>query len=330
MKQYSILNLGKTVGETKRTSFYRWTPLKTGERIKLQIAGLGDVGGTVLLGLLLTAADVIKEIGIFDKNAELCTRWKLETSQLAGHFENKAIPKVNTINENGLFQCDVFVFCIAKGVPAIGKEKKDVRMAQFEENRQIISEYARKAADTRFQGLFLVVSDPVDLLCKAALTASEKGLCPLEPEQIQGCGLGVMNARALYYARKEDRLKIFEKEGRVFGPHGNALVVANSIVPEHYDDNLSVYLTKKTVNANIEVRQTGFKPYIAPAISSVVYAIPKILTGQWNYSSNYLNGVYFGAKNRRTDNGIEWEDNILPEKLFERIENAYESLRVIL
>ncbi len=330
MKQYSILNLDTTTEEEKRKVFYRWSPLKPGEKVRMQIAGLGDVGGTVLLGLLLTAENVIKDIGIYDKNQLLCTRWELETAQVASPFERREVPAVHTLDEDELFQCDIFVFCIAKCIPPIGGKEKDVRMAQFEENRKIVSAYARMAADRGYQGLFLVVSDPVDLLCKAALLASQEGLCPLEPEQIQGCGLGVMNARALYYAKKDVRCQMFEKEGRVFGPHGKELVVANSIIPEHYDHALSLYLTEQTVNANMQVRKTGFKPYIAPAISSAAYTIPKIISGQWNYSSNYLSGVYFGAKNRRTDHGIEWENTELHPILFERIKEAYESLRVVL
>ena len=52
------------------------------------------------------------------------------------------------------------------------------------------------------------MSDPVDPLAKAAYLASntdkngvfdQKGL---RPEQIQGYGLGVMNARAAYYAKE--------------------------------------------------------------------------------------------------------------------------------
>ena len=40
----------------------------------------------------------------------------------------------------------------------------EVRMAQYEANREILSVYGRQAADCGFKGLFGVVSDPVDLL----------------------------------------------------------------------------------------------------------------------------------------------------------------------
>lgn len=81
----------------------------------------------------------------------------------------------------------------------------------------------------------------------------------LLPEQIQGFGLGVMNARAAYYAKRDPRFKQFLTEGRSFGPHGQDLVIADSI--ENYNDELSKELTNLTVTANLHMRAIGYKPF---------------------------------------------------------------------
>lgn len=86
----------------------------------------------------------------------------------------------------------------------------------------------------------------------------------LRPEQVQGFGLGVMNARAAYYAKRDGRFSQFLTEGRSFGPHGQDLVIADSI--ENYNDELSKELTQLTVTANLHMRAIGFKPFIAPGI----------------------------------------------------------------
>lgn len=337
--EYTILDLGRTQNQTAQGMqkmqtnfpvFPRWLCKNTGERKTIHLAGLGDVGGTVLIGLALMGGEVIDSLGIYDLNENQCTRWEMELNQIAVPFGTKRIPETKVINEDTLFDCDVFAFCVAKAVPAVGSDVKDVRMAQFEANRTIVSWYAKKAADAHFQGLFLVISDPVDLLCKAALLGSTDGAYPLQPNQIQGCGLGVMNARASYYAKREEQFKRYLTEGRAFGPHGQDLVLANSVLPEHYDDDCSRKLTDLTINANLKVRNAGFKPYIAPALSSAALTILLILKGDWNYSSNYLNGVYFGSKNRTTEEGIEWETLPLPEKLFERLNQSYQHLKEIL
>lgn len=328
---YTILDLGKK--ENTRKPFPaspRWLSTGPSDRKKVHLAGLGDVGGTVLIGLTLLGGDVISSLGIFDLKEAACHRYEMELNQVRAPFEQTRTPETTIISEEELFDCDIFAFCIAKAVPAVGSQVSDVRMAQFEANRAIVAEYAKKASRAHFTGLFLVISDPVDLLCKAALLGSMEGPHPLHPEQIQGLGLGVMNARACYYAKKEDRFSSYLTEGRAFGPHGKDLVLANSIVKEHYDEECSLLLTDLTTKANLSIRELGYKPYIAPALSSAALTILSIIKGEWNYSANYLNGVYFGAKNKTTKDGICWEVLPLPEKLFHRLSVSYSHLKEIL
>ncbi len=42
---------------------------------RINIAGLGDVGGTLLIGLRLLGADCIEEIGIYDHDINKLKRW---------------------------------------------------------------------------------------------------------------------------------------------------------------------------------------------------------------------------------------------------------------
>ncbi len=314
-------------------------PIRVGEKHRVHMLALGDVGRTVLLGLKLLGADVISSIGICDLSAENLQRLEMEMNQIAYPFAGDAedaacdenhrfggvLPQVAVIEEAQLFDCDVFIFCASKGVPPVGAQG-DVRMAQLAANRALVRRYANMAAAQHFQGLIAVVSDPVDPLCKAFLAAS--GLAPC---QVQGYGLGVMHARALYYAGKEPRFSHFAKEGRAFGPHGADLVIADSI--ENYNDALSKELTALAVGANVKVRELGFKPYIAPAISSAALSILLTLRGQWHDSSLYLGdentGAFLGIKNRMTAAGPVYEDIPLPEALYQRIKSAYERLLIL-
>ena len=303
-------------------------------RKKVHLLALGDVGSMVLTALKLLGGDCIEELGIYDVNDAVCRRWESELNQAAYPWAYDALPEVVILKEEELFDCDVFVFCASKGIPPAGSDIKDVRMAQFEANRELISLFAKKARMDGFKGLFAVVSDPVDPLCKAAFFASNENMegqfdgKGLLPEQIQGYGLGVMNARAAYYAKQDARFASFLTEGRAYGPHGENLVIANSI--DHYDDALSRELTHLAVEANLRTRELGFKPYVAPAISSAAISILLTLRGEWHYSSNFLGGVYMGCKNRTTEYGLEMEALPLPEALFSRIEKAYQSLEAIL
>jgi hypothetical protein len=308
--------------------------INTPTKWRINIAGLGDVGGILTTGLRLLGGEDISKIGIFDLDENKIKRWEFEANQILSSSEKESFPEVLGIEDRDLFNCDMFVFCVSSGVPPVGKENTDVRMAQFEGNSRIIDIYAKKARDRAFQGIFAVVSDPVDLLCKAAFISSNKSedgkmdYYGLAPEQIRGYGLGVMNARATYYAGQNPETAHYLREGRAYGPHGEGLVIADSIY--NYNNDLSIMLTEKVKTANIEVRKTGFKPYIAPALSSGTLSLLHTIKGEWHYSAVFLGGVFMGVRNRLTPSGTEIESFDIPERLFERLNQTYESLRKIL
>lgn len=307
---------------------------KTDARKKtVHILAMGDVGGTLLIGLSLLGGDCVGQIGIYDFNEALCRRWEHELNQVAYPWAYDRLPEVRVLQQEELFQCDVFVFCASKSIPPVGDVVQDVRMAQLEANSAIISAYGQLARAAKFQGLFAVVSDPVDPLCQCVWAASNRNADGvwdgrgLRPEQVQGYGLGVMNSRAVYYAKQDERFRQFLTEGRAYGPHGQKLVIADSIA--HYHHELSLELTQKAVNANLEVRALGYKPYIAPALSSAAISILLTLRGEWHYSSNYLGGIYMGAKNRTGRYGLELEHLPLPALLVQRLEAVVEELTAL-
>ena len=296
------------------------------ERLSVNILAMGDVGSTVLLALKMLGGDVIRRIGICDLNEKLLSRLEIEMNQVAYPWDYDRLPEVEIVQQEDLFKCDIFVFCATKGIAAVGEKVKDVRMAQYEANRGLISIYGQMARKAGFRGFFAVVSDPVDLLCQAAYKSSNmdedgrvdgKGLLP---EQVQGYGLGVMNARAAYYAKRDSKFAQFLTEGRVFGPHGRDLIVADSI--KNYNEELSLELTELAVNANLKVRDLGYKPYIAPALSSAAISLLLTIRGEYHYSAVPLGNVWFGCRNRMTEAGIELELLELPDPRFKRIEQA--------
>ncbi|WP_432663594.1 lactate dehydrogenase [Wukongibacter baidiensis] len=353
-EELNLLEKGKTVENTNlpewiidkidkrqvtciNTEYPRWKEVLNHsypDKWKVNVLGLGDVGGTLITGLRLLGGDCISEIGIYDRNENKKVRWALETNQILSAFDNKSYPKVKGITAEELFDCDMFVFCASVGVPPVGQEEKDVRMIQFEGNSKILSSYAKLAREKGFTGSFAVVSDPVDLLCKSVFINSNLGengemdYFGLAPEQIRGYGLGVMHARAAYYAGLNRDTDHYVSQGRAYGPHGKGLVIADSI--ENYNEEKSLLLTKKAKEANLEVREAGFKPYIAPALSSGSLSLLATIRGEWNYSTTYMGGAFMGAKNRLISSGLEIERLNLPDELLSRLKETYDSLRSII
>lgn len=302
---------------------------------RVNILAIGDVGSTLLTGLKLLGGGVISSIGICDLSDQITARWEFEMGQINLPWQYDVFPEVEVVAPENLFDCDMFVFVASKGIPPVGSQVKDVRMAQFEANAGIVKHYAKMAREKGFRGLWCAVSDPVDPLAKTAYLESNKDENGnwdgkgLRPEQVQGFGLGVMNARAAYFAKRDPRLASFLSEGRSFGPHGTGLFIANSI--DRYDEELSQELTRLTVTANLKMREIGFKPYVAPALSSGALSLLLTLRGEWHCGSVFLDGVYMGVKNRYTPAGVETELlPRIPDPLFAHIREAAEHLKSII
>lgn len=295
----------------------------------INIIGLGDVGGNLAAGLRLAAVDQVSKIGIYDSVESRINRWHYEAAQTLSPSTKQTFPEIVPLKDSELFNCDMFVFCVSVGVPEVGKEPEDVRIAQFEGNAKILKYYSRLARERKFRGLFIVMSDPVDLLCNIVFNSSNmdsngtmdfKGLAP---EQIRGYGLGVMHGRAAYFAKQEGAPQ-YITEGRCFGPHGEGVVVADSI--KNYNKELSEYLTERTKNANLDVRSFGFKPYIAPAFSSGVLSFIETIKGDWHYSATSIGGVFMGSLNRFLPSGVELETYEFPDDLYSKLINTYSYL----
>ncbi len=323
----------KGLVKSVNTSYPNWTDClhtDTNGPYRINLVGLGDVGGTLLTGLRLLGGDIVKSVGIYDPKPSNKDRWYYETSQIYGPSGEMPFPEIEKLGEEALFDCDVFVFCASRGVPPVGDEKKDVRMVQFEGNAAILSIYAKMARERGFKGIFAVVSDPVDLLCRKAWEVSntdENGnmdYAGLGTDQIRGYGLGVMHARARFYSHLKEETKDYERQGRAFGPHGEGLLIANSI--SDYDEKISDELTEAAKHANLRIRETGFKPFVAPALSSGALSVLATLRGEWHHSTHFIGGVFMGSKNRRSLMGIEPERVALPPSLKKKLYETYEML----
>lgn len=286
--------------------------LENSPKKKVNILGLGDVGSTMALALCLYGKGSISEIGLYDLDPHRVKRWELELNQIAEPLQDE-LPKVHPIALEELFDCDLFAFTASVGVPPVTVTEGDVRLVQFAGNSKLVEQYAQMAIEANYKGIFAIVSDPVDQLCRHAYESSNtskdgvwhgRGLIP---EQIRGYGLGVMNGRAAYYA-KGDGFE-FNPEGRVYGPHGKGLVVANDWREGFFNPVYSEKWTEETMTANLKMREIGYKPYIAPAVASGAISIVKTLTGEKHYSCISFDGFYYGCLNQYL-NGMD-----LPERL---------------
>ena len=132
-----------------------------------------------------------------------------------------------------------------------------------------------------------------------------------------------LRARAQYYAAQRG---VDFSQGQVFGPHGQQLVVANA-AGQGYDDARSRQLTQDTVTANLQVRALGYKPYIAPGLSSAAISVLRTLRGENHDGTLALGGAYFGCSLRSTRLGVEPVYQALHPALQARLAPVLQALR---
>lgn len=111
---------------------------------------------------------------------------------------------------------------------------------------------------------------------------------------------------------------------RVYGPHGAGLVAANDPGGD-YDGALSAALTAATRDMNLRVRELGFKPYIAPGLSSAAISILRSC-GAGHFGAVPLGRAYFGCQSRMTPLGPQILREPLAGPLQDRIASAFREL----
>ena len=306
-------------------AFEQLSAPKRSKALRVTLVGLGDVGGNVLAALKLLGTE-LSELAIYDPDEARCRRYELELNQVLSP-DGLPRPRVTIADPAHLFDCDLFLFTASRGVPPVGTQIADVRMAQYQSNAALLKPYARAARESGFSGLFCQISDPVDQLSRVVFLESNRApdgtldFGGLLPEQVRGFGLGVMAARAAYCARE---LGVDFSNGRVYGPHGSGLIVAND--PLRYDPAVSERLTEATVRANLRVRELGYKPFLAPAFSSAAISILQLLRGQVCHSALPMGGAWFGCRSRMTQNGVLTVREPLAPALYARIQAAHRTL----
>ncbi|MBI4916824.1 MAG: hypothetical protein HY825_13330 [Acidobacteria bacterium] len=281
------------------------TPAPDGARVGL--IGLGRVGGTAATALasLPFTRSGIRELLISDSDEPNERRWQLELESIAEWHGHTRLPRVRRASADELFAtCSAMILAAAAGVPPIGSSE-DVRLAQLAPNRGILQDALRRAREADFAGLFLVVSDPVEILAQAAFHDSNADAAGrftgagLAPERIAGLALAVMWARALACARERGWEAEVRRRGAPFGPHSTEVVVFDDVVRP--DAERSACLTRAAREGNFRLRDLGYLPYVGPAVSSIALTLPPLLAGREVLASVALDGVFFGAPAR-----LEW------------------------
>jgi L-lactate dehydrogenase len=231
---------------------------------KVAIVGAGSVGATLAYNLSLKG--VVTEISLIDSNKEKAEAEILDIKQGA------SLGKSVAIGAAGYEACrDSGIVVITAGAR---QKPGETRVDLLERNVAIMKGVTHSVVEAGFKGIFLVITNPVDVLTWAVY--AESGF---PASRVIGSGTTLDSARLREYVARHCRVNPQNIHGYVLGEHGDTSFPAWSLVTIggiHFDEFCPICgqcggWEAIRDNAAEEIRQTAYK--IIEAKGSTCYAI---------------------------------------------------------
>jgi len=231
---------------------------------KVAIIGAGSVGSTLAFDLCLKGA--VTEITLIDSNKE-----KAEAEILD-------IKQGSPLGRSLKIEASDYQACRDSGIAIItaGARQKpgETRVDLMERNVGIMKSIVKSIVDSGFQGIFLVITNPVDVLTWVAY--AESGF---PASRVFGSGTILDSARLREYVARHCKVNPQNIHGYVLGEHGDTSFPAWSLLTIggiHFNEFCPVCGTCDGIdtfkeNTMNEVRQTAYR--IIQAKGSTCYAI---------------------------------------------------------
>ena len=231
---------------------------------KVAIIGAGSVGSTLAYNLALKGA--VTEIALIDSNREKAEAEILDIKQGA------------SLGRPVKIEATEYAACQDSGIVIItaGARQKpgESRVDLLERNVAIVKGIVHSVLETGFQGIFLLITNPVDVLTWVAY--AESGF---PASRVIGSGTTLDSARLREYVARHCRVNPHNIHGYVLGEHGDTSFPAWSLLTIggiHLEEFCPVCgacedLADFKRNAAEEIRRTAYK--IIEAKGSTCYAI---------------------------------------------------------
>jgi L-lactate dehydrogenase len=231
---------------------------------KIAIIGAGSVGATLAFDLCVKGS--VTEIALIDSNREKAEAEILDIKQGSplGRSIKLEAADYSSCRDSGL------------AVITAGARQKpgETRVDLMDRNIGIMKSIVKSILDSGFRGIFLVITNPVDVLTWVAF--AESGF---PPHRIIGSGTILDSARLREYVARHCRVNPQNIHGYVLGEHGDTSFPAWSLLTIggiHFNEFCPVCgacedLETFRQNTMKEVREAAYK--IIEAKGSTCYAI---------------------------------------------------------
>ena len=176
---------------------------------KVVIIGCGNVGMAYAFSIVISGANV-DELVLIDINKDKADGEALDLNHALTYA-----PKIIKIKSGDYSDCnDASIVCICAGrAQAPGETRFDL----IDKNVAVMSSVINEIKKTKFNGIFLIASNPLD-----AMTYTTMKISGFAPSKVIGSGTTLDTARLKYHIGKELKISPKEIHAYVLGEHGDS------------------------------------------------------------------------------------------------------------
>lgn len=183
---------------------------------KVVLIGAGNVGLSYCYALLNQKTKV-DELAIIDLDEDRVVGEVMDLNHGLPFGPSKINIKKGTYSD--CMDADLIVICAGAN-----QEVGETRMDLIEKNNKIFKTIVNKVMDYNFEGIFLVATNPVDIM--TYVTYKHSGF---KPNRVLGSGTTLDTARLRYLLSEELKINSKNVHGYVIGEHGDTEFVPWSI-----------------------------------------------------------------------------------------------------
>jgi len=258
---------------------------------KVAIVGVGMVGMSFAYAML--NQNICDELCLIDINKERAEGEAMDLSH--GLPFAPSSMKIYSGDYTDCTEMDMIVICA--GVPQLeGETRRDL----LQKNYKVFKTIVKPIVENGFNGVFLVASNPVDVMTKAVLDLSG-----FPPERVIGSGTSLDTARLRYMIGDYFKVNPRNIHAYVMGEHGDSEFVAwssamISVLPIKELDSHTDQIMNELDEIAVNVRDSAYK--IIKAKKATYYGIGMVLARLTRAILNdensiftisaYLNGEY--------------------------------------
>ena len=258
---------------------------------KVAIVGVGMVGMSFAYAML--NQNICDELCLIDINKERAEGEAMDLSH--GLPFAPSSMKIYSGDYTDCTDMDMIVICA--GVPQLeGETRRDL----LQKNYKVFKTIVKAIVENGFNGVFLVASNPVDVMTKVVLDLSG-----LPPERVIGSGTSLDTARLRYMIGDYFKVNPRNIHAYVMGEHGDSEFVAwssamISVLPIKELDSHTDQIMSELDEIAVNVRDSAYK--IIKAKKATYYGIGMVLARLTRAILNdensiftisaYLNGEY--------------------------------------